>query len=93
MEERDEGDEGGVGMTRKTAMVVGGASGIGKAVARRLAGSGWHVVVADVASSEGTVKEIRDAGGSCEAQALDLRQTESFAAIFARPTLTRFGRL
>jgi len=72
-------------MTRKTAMVVGGASGIGKAVARRLAGSGWHVVVADVASRESTVTEIRNAGGSCDPQALDLRQTESFAPLFARP--------
>lgn len=36
-------------LTGKTALVTGGASGIGAAISRRLAGAGAHVIVADVA--------------------------------------------
>jgi len=37
-------------LARRIALVTGGASGIGRAVARRLAAEGAHVVVADVAT-------------------------------------------
>ncbi len=36
----------------KTAVVTGGASGIGMACAQRLAGAGWHVAVIDAAQAE-----------------------------------------
>ncbi|GAA4464315.1 SDR family NAD(P)-dependent oxidoreductase [Phytohabitans houttuyneae] len=38
-----------------TALVAGGATGIGRAVARRLLGAGWHVHVSDIA--DGTARE------------------------------------
>ncbi|MBI3029123.1 MAG: bifunctional rhamnulose-1-phosphate aldolase/short-chain dehydrogenase [Candidatus Rokubacteria bacterium] len=60
-------------LARRVALVTGGASGIGKAVARRLAQEGGHVVVADL--DEGGAKKVADeivtAGGT--ARALGLR--------------------
>ncbi len=46
-------------LARKVALVTGGASGIGKAIALRLASEGAHVVVADV-DAEGA-KEVSEA--------------------------------
>lgn len=49
----------------KTAIVTGGASGIGRATAKRYGEHGAAVVVADVAAEAGTqtVREIVDSGG------------------------------
>ncbi|MQY09748.1 SDR family oxidoreductase [Actinomadura macrotermitis] len=38
----------------KVAMITGGANGIGAAAARRLAGEGWRLVLADVDAERGT---------------------------------------
>ncbi len=46
-------------LARRVALVTGGASGIGKAVARRLAQEGAHVVVADL--DEAGAKKVADA--------------------------------
>ncbi|GAA3210575.1 SDR family oxidoreductase [Actinocorallia longicatena] len=40
-------------MQGKIALITGGANGIGAAVARRLTGLGWHVVLADVDVARG----------------------------------------
>jgi 3-hydroxybutyrate dehydrogenase len=46
----------------RTAVVTGGASGIGRACARRLAEAGAHVIVVDI-SAEGAKEAASEAGG------------------------------
>jgi NAD(P)-dependent dehydrogenase (short-subunit alcohol dehydrogenase family) len=55
-------------VTGKIALVTGGASGIGRASALRLAGEGATVLVTDVddALGEAAIAEIRDTGGSAD---------------------------
>ena len=60
----------------RRALVTGGASGIGAAVARRLAADGLHVVVADL-DAEAAEKVASDVGG--EAWAVDLDDTARLA--------------
>ncbi|MGH9023988.1 MAG: SDR family NAD(P)-dependent oxidoreductase [Acidimicrobiia bacterium] len=68
-----------MGPDRRVALVSGGASGIGRAVAFALARQGRSVAVADIQSSlaEEVAKEIRAAGGRAEAVAVDLTDRES----------------
>ena len=55
-----------------TALVTGGASGIGLAAARALAGSGAHVVVADV-DEAGLAKTAASLSGPVLSRVLDVR--------------------
>lgn len=76
----------------RTAVVVGGGSGIGRGTALGLAGEGMHVVVADIetASAEAVVAEIEAAGGSAVAEQVDGTSRESLAALAER-TVARTG--
>jgi NAD(P)-dependent dehydrogenase (short-subunit alcohol dehydrogenase family) len=58
----------------RVALVTGGASGLGRATCRRLAGAGAHVVVADidVPGAASTVASIEAAGGAAEAVRFDV---------------------
>jgi len=62
------------GLDGRTALVTGGASGIGKAVCLRLAEEGCNVGVFDVngAGANETAKEIVSAGGQASAQCVDI---------------------
>jgi len=62
----------------KVALVTGGGSGIGEAIAKRFASHGTKVVVTDInkENAEQTAKEIRNAGG----EAISLQADVSIAA-------------
>jgi 3-hydroxybutyrate dehydrogenase len=62
----------------RRALVTGGASGIGAAVARRLAADGLHVVVADL-DAEAAEKVASDVGG--EFWSVDLGDTAALADV------------
>ena len=64
------------------ALVTGAGSGIGRAVAERLAAAGHHVVVADVndAGAAETVAGITYVGGSAEAVHLDVSSSAAVDA-------------
>lgn len=64
------------GLSGRRAVVTGAASGIGAAVAARLAGLGAHVVVCDI-DAEGAARTAEQIGG--EALAIDLSRTAELA--------------
>ncbi len=68
---------GGVDLTGRTALVTGGASGIGRACAVRLAAAGAKVTVADVDAR--AAGEVADQVGG-EPWAVDLADTEALAS-------------
>jgi len=76
----------------KVVIVTGGASGIGRATALRLAGEGARVCVADVKpeAASAVVAEIEAAGGSAFACATDV-SVEADNAHMVEQTIARFG--
>ena len=76
----------------KVVIVTGGASGIGRATALRLAGEGAKVCIADVKLDEASAvaAEIEKAGGAALACAADV-SAEADNARMVEQTLKRFG--
>lgn len=66
----------------RTAVVTGAATGIGRAIAERLAEDGAHVVVVDVADGRETVARIEDAGGSAEFREGDVTDEDAMRSAF-----------
>lgn len=64
-------------LSGRRALVTGGASGIGRAVAEILAAAGAHVLVLDqnLGAAQETVTRIAAGGGSAEAIGLDITDT------------------
>lgn len=69
----------------RVAAVIGGGSGMGAAISRRLAAEGAHVFVVDLDSSSASMVEgqIREAGGKAEARCLDATNIEDLATLYA----------
>jgi NAD(P)-dependent dehydrogenase (short-subunit alcohol dehydrogenase family) len=67
----------------KTAVVSGGAAGIGGGITRSLAGAGAHVVVNDIDADllAGTVQAVVDAGGTVTALHGDIRDPSVVTAL------------
>jgi NAD(P)-dependent dehydrogenase (short-subunit alcohol dehydrogenase family) len=70
---------------QKHALVTGGGSGIGRAIALRFAAEGAHVVILELKPEAGqsVAAEIAAAGGSARVVAADVSSTESMQAAFA----------
>jgi len=77
-----------------TAIVTGGASGIGRALAQELAKQGCEVVLADlqVALAEEVASEICASGGKAKAIKIDVSDFPAMEQ-FVRETVRRTGRL
>lgn len=63
-----------------TAVVTGGAGGIGRAIAERLAADGAYVVVTDVRDGAETVAAVRDEGGQAEFREADVTDEDAMSA-------------
>lgn len=72
-------------MSRRVAIVTGGASGIGLALGRQLAAGGASVVLADRNEDalERTVAELRSAGGDVAGSVLDVTDRQAVHTVFA----------
>jgi NAD(P)-dependent dehydrogenase (short-subunit alcohol dehydrogenase family) len=68
------------------AIVTGGASGLGRALAVRLASDGWHIAIADVDPSGGaeTLRLVESAGGTGQFEPLDVTRVEDWARLRER---------
>jgi NAD(P)-dependent dehydrogenase (short-subunit alcohol dehydrogenase family) len=82
------------GFAGKTALVTGGASGIGRGVALAFAQAGASVVVADIdiEGGEATVRQIRQAGSRALFVRTDVAWAEDVEAM-VKATVDTFGRL
>jgi NAD(P)-dependent dehydrogenase (short-subunit alcohol dehydrogenase family) len=78
----------------KVAVVTGGGSGIGRAVAQALAGAGYDVVIAGrrLSELEQTAAQAKGASGRLLTVPTDVADAEQVAALFAR-TREAFGRV
>jgi 2-keto-3-deoxy-L-fuconate dehydrogenase len=75
----------GFDLEGKTAVVTGGASGIGKAISTRFAANRAQLWVLDIdgAAAESTAAEITNAGGRAYGLACDVADPESVNRVFA----------
>ncbi|HSS98641.1 MAG TPA: SDR family NAD(P)-dependent oxidoreductase, partial [Terriglobales bacterium] len=73
-------------LTNKTAVITGGASGIGRAIAKKFAASGARVCILDLdaTAGEALVNEIRAEGGQAEAETCDIGDQAQVDSVFQR---------
>ena len=72
-----------LGLAGRVAIVTGAASGMGRAVARDLAGEGVRVAAADLdtVGAQALAAELADKGEQCRAYGLDVRERSSWTAL------------
>lgn len=77
----------------RTAIITGGASGIGRALGAALARDGAEVVLADVDGDAAAqvASELAAAGGSIEGRTLDVRDADAFSSLVADVSGRRGG--
>src|SRR5438105_187649 len=70
----------------KTAIITGAASGLGRALAVRLAQDGWQIAICDIddAGSQKTLDLVRAAGGTGQVEHLDVTQPAAWEALRSR---------
>jgi uncharacterized protein len=78
----------------KVAVVTGGSSGLGRAIAKELSMRGAKVVIAARTAQklEAVAADLRRSGGNVLAVAADVRRAEDVDRLFQQ-TIERFGRL
>jgi 3-oxoacyl-[acyl-carrier protein] reductase len=77
----------------RTAIVTGGAQGIGRAIASTLADAGANVVIADLRDSGAdTASAIKAAGGECRFVQADISRSDGIATVVA-DALGRYGSI
>ena len=81
----------GKGHKDKVAVITGAANGIGQAFAKRLAEDGVHIVIADVAPADDTIKHVQMAGRQALACKCDVT-SENSVATMAADVQKKFGR-
>lgn len=72
-------------LTRKTAVVTGGGSGIGRAISLRFAQEGAHVHILELnaAGAEVVRAEIQDSGGAATVHACDVSKQKEVLAVIS----------
>ena len=85
---------GTIRFTDKVALITGGASGIGRATANRLAAEGAHVIIADINAemANQAVAEIQETGGKALFIEVDLADDDSVQAA-AQEVAEKFSAL
>lgn len=78
----------------KVAVITGGASGVGRALALQLAQQGAKVLIADIERKalEKTVGELLETGSDCSGQIADVTSADSMAEL-ARTAFERYGEV
>jgi NAD(P)-dependent dehydrogenase (short-subunit alcohol dehydrogenase family) len=79
-------------LTGQTAIVTGAATGIGLAIAQRLASDGASVVLADVRDVEAAARALREDGLKASGVKADVTDAVAVEALIAA-TLNEFGRI
>lgn len=75
-----------MGPNGRNAIITGAASGLGRAIALRLARDGWNIALCDVndPGSEETLKLVRAAGGDGQVEHLDVTSPDAWQALCDR---------
>lgn len=82
-----------IDLAGRVAIVTGASRGIGRAIAKRLAQQGAHVVaVARGENAAETVREITEAGGRADLASADVADASAVDALVAQ-TLEKLGRI